>query len=241
MSDSFVNGFKKWVILFSILIFPYIVIQIFEKSTHNILTLGYKTQERPITDSIGNIYQFTDSLKAPSFRLLNQHKVYLTNNDLIGYNYIINFFFTSCPGICKPTTSNLIELQKKIKKYDIKNFKIISISVDPIYDTPEKMREYAQLNNIDLLNWDFLTGLESEIYNIASHLGDTYNGQNPGTHSSFITIIDDKGYVRTGLDKKKEIKFVYDGTSQSDIKLLMGEIQRLSITNFKDNYEIQYN
>jgi len=44
--------------------------------------------------------------------------------------------------------------------------------------------------------------------------------------------------LRTGLDKKKKTKFVYDGTSTADVKLLIGEIQRLSITEFKDNYEI---
>jgi len=231
--------FKKWVILFSILVFPYLIIQVFEKATHNILTLGYKLQERPIIDSLGNISQIIDSLKIPTFQLLSQDQEVVSDDDLLGYNYVINFFFTSCPGICKPMTSNLIELQKKIKEFDIENFKIISISVDPVNDSPEKMKNYAHLNNIDLFNWEFLTGSESEIYDISYPLGDNYNGHNPGTHSSFITIIDDKGYVRTGLDKKKEIKYVYDGTSQSDIKLLMGEIQRLSITNYKDNYEIK--
>jgi hypothetical protein len=58
-------------------------------------------------------------------------------------------------------------------------------------------------------------------------------------HSPNITIVDSKGYIRTGLDKKKNIKFVYDGTLYNDIKLLVGEIQRLSITGFKDSYDIK--
>ena len=58
-------------------------------------------------------------------------------------------------------------------------------------------------------------------------------------HSSNITIVDSKGYIRTGLDKKKNVKFVYDGTLYSDVKLLIGEIQRLSIIGFKDNYDIK--
>ena len=61
---------------------------------------------------------------------------------------------------------NLIELQNKIKKYDINNFKIISISVDPNHDTPERMKDYAQSMNIDLSNWEFLTGEEEYIYDI---------------------------------------------------------------------------
>ena len=35
------TSIKKWLILFAILIFPYIIVQVIERSTHNILTLGY--------------------------------------------------------------------------------------------------------------------------------------------------------------------------------------------------------
>ena len=142
------------------------------------------------------------------------------------------------------TTLNLIELQKKIKKFDIDNFKIISISVDPDNDTPEKMQDYATSMGIDLSNWEFLTGDKEDIYNIVQSGFSLAVGQDslaPGGvfHSSSVTIVDSYGYLRTGLDKKKNIKFVYDGTLYSDVKLLMDEIQRLSITDYQDNYEIK--
>ena len=73
--------FKKWVILFSILVFPYLIIQVFEKATHNILTLGYKSQERPVIDSLGNISQLIDSLRIPPFELLNQDYKYLCSSN----------------------------------------------------------------------------------------------------------------------------------------------------------------
>ena len=177
------------------------------------------------------------------FKLINQEKKAITNQDLLGFNYIVNFFFTSCPTICPTTTLNLIELQNKINKYEINNFKIISVSVDPENDTPQKLKEYAMSMNIDLSNWEFLTGSQQEIYDLVKSGFSLSVGQDslaPGGvfHSSSITIVDDEGYLRTGIDKKKNKKFVYDGTLYSDIKLLVGEIQRLSITNFKDNYEI---
>ena len=237
------TSIKKWLILFSILIFPYIIVQIVERSTHNILTLGYVEKSNLDIDSLGDVIELVDSLKVPSFKLINQDKEVITNKDLLGVNYIVNFFFTSCPTICPTTTLNLIELQNKIYKYEIKNFKIISISVDPENDTPEKLKSYASSMNIDLSNWEFLTGGKQEIYDLVKSGFSLSVGQDslaPGGvfHSSNITIIDDQGYLRTGLDKKKNTKFVYDGTLYSDIKLLVGEIQRLSITNFKDNYEI---
>ena len=136
------------------------------------------------------------------------------------------------------------ELQKKIHDYGIESFKLISISVDPENDTPQRLKEYAIRNGVDLSNWEFLTGSEEEIYDLAQsgfHIAAAQDSLAPGGvfHSADITIVDDRGYIRTGLDKKKNIKFVYDGTSTTDIKLLVGEIQRLTITDFKDNYEIK--
>ena len=114
-------------------------------------------------DSLGPVVEHIDTMKVPVFKLMNQDQKYISNDELIGYNYVVNFFFTSCPGICVPTTANLIELQKKIQELPIDNFKIISISVDPVNDTPEKMKNYADSINtdsygdpiIDLSNWEF--------------------------------------------------------------------------------------
>ena len=235
---------KKWLILFFILLFPYLIVQVIENATHNILTLGYLEKSVIFTDEFGAPYEAIDSAKVPDFNLINQDGEMISNQDLIGYNYIVNFFFTSCPTICPTTTLNILELQKKIHNYGINNFKIISISVDPNNDTPNKLQEYAVSMNLDLSNWELLTGLESEVYDLVQSGFALSVGKDdvaPGGvfHSSSITIVDQSGYIRTGMDKKKNIKFVYDGTLYSDIKLLMGEIQRLSIMDYQDNYEIK--
>ena len=237
-------SFKKWAILFSILLLPYLLVQIIEKATHNIFNLGYFEQEVMLQDESGAYIQAIDSVKVKPFKFINQDGQFVSSDDLLGYNYIVNFFFTSCPTICPTTTLNLIELQNKIHQFDIKNFKIISISVDPDNDTPTKLREYANSMEIDLSNWELLTGSKEEVFNLARSgflLSVGEDDLAPGGifHSSSITIIDQKGYFRTGLDKKKNKKMVYDGTLYSDIKLLVGEIQRLSITDYQDNYEIR--
>lgn len=230
---------KKWVILFSILIFPYIVVIIVEDLTHNILNLGYRTIQDPILNT-------TDSLQVPDFTLINQDNSNVSNSELIGDHYIVNFFFTSCPSICPPTIKNLIYLQEKIKNYGIGNFKIVSITVDPINDTPEVLKSYIQSMDIDTQNWEFLTGSQEVIYEIARsgfYVAAAQDSLQPGGvfHSSDITIVDSKGYIRTGIDKEDNIRFTYDGTSVSDVKLLIGEIQRLSIPDNKFNDEIKYN
>ena len=158
------GSIKKWAILFSILILPYLIVVILENATHNILTLGYVEKTTSERDSLGKIVEYVDSMKVPVFTLMNQDQKYISNDDLIGYNYVVNFFFTSCPGICGPTTANLIHSQKKIHDSEIDNFKIISISVDPENDTPEKMKHYADSIEIDLSNWEFLVGSELSGY-----------------------------------------------------------------------------
>jgi len=235
---------KKWFILFFILLFPYLIVQVIENATHNILTLGYLEKPVVLINDFGETYEAVDSVQVPDFNLINQDGKIISNHDLSGYNYIVNFFFTSCPTICPTTTLNLLELQNKIHSYGINNFKILSISVDPKHDTPKKLKEYASSMNLDLSNWELLTGGESEIYDLVQSGFSLAVGKDevaPGGvfHSSSVTIVDQHGYIRTGIDKKKNIKFVYDGTLYSDIKLLMGEIQRLSITDYKDNYEIK--
>mgnify|MGYP001362704472 CR=1 FL=1 len=244
MADKFVLRLKKWMLLFVILVVPYLIVQVVENSTHKILSLGYLERTILDMDSLNNPYEKLDSARVPSFKLINQDQQYVTSQDLIGTNYVVNFFFTSCPTICPSTTLNLIELQKKINNYGIDDFKILSISIDPNNDTPQKLKQYAVSMGVDLSNWELLTGSKEEIYNIVQsgfHLPVGQDSLAPGGlfHSPSVSIVDSYGYIRTGLDKKKNIKFVYDGTLYSDIKLLVGEIQRLSITQFKDNYDIE--
>ena len=54
------TSIKKWVILFAILIFPYIVVQIIERSTHSILTLGYIENSYLDLDSLGGVIRAYD-------------------------------------------------------------------------------------------------------------------------------------------------------------------------------------
>ena len=62
---------KKWTILFFILLFPYLVVQVVENATHNIFTLGYLEKTELVVDSLGITYEINDSLRVPIFKLLN--------------------------------------------------------------------------------------------------------------------------------------------------------------------------
>ena len=56
---------------------------------------------------------------------------------------MINFMFTTCTSICPRTTANLVKVQKLLGERLDRDVRIISVSVDPVTDTPEVLREYA--------------------------------------------------------------------------------------------------
>ena len=91
--------------------------------------------------------------------------------------------------------------------------------------------------NINLANWDFVTGAKQEVYDIASSyfVNVSPDSLAPGgfLHSEYFVIIDKEGRVRSGIDKNDNVVGVYDGTNDaqmkdliSDIKVLLAEYKR---------------
>ena len=152
----------------------------------------------------------------------------ISDFELLGNNYIIQFFFTACPTICPASTINIRnEIHKKFK--DVDDLKIISISIaeDPI----ERMLDYAKKFKIDSPNWLFLTGERDKVWSFANELtlsaGIGSEEEGGFFHSPFLVLVDKHGFIRTGIDKQKNIKPVWDATSISDTQLLSEDISQL--------------
>ena len=131
-------------------------------------------------------------------------------------------------------------VQRKLSVYP--NIRFLSHTVDPVNDTPERIRSYitklkSKNININLSNWDFVTGDKKELYEIASSyfVNVSPDSLAPGgfLHSEYFVIVDKEGRVRSGIDKNKNVVGVYDGTNDaqmkdliSDIKVLLAEYKR---------------
>ena len=168
------------------------------------------------------------------FNFINQNNENVDNEKLQGNIYIANFFFTNCPTICPVMTKNMSYLQQKLKVYP--NLRFLSHTVDPVNDTPERFLEYIEELrreniNIDLDNWDFVTGDKDKIYKIASSYFANANEDSlaPGgfLHSEFFILIDKDGRVRSGIDKNKNVVGGYDGTNEIHIKNLIDDVKVL--------------
>lgn len=109
----------------------------------------------------------------PEFTLLDQEGRAVPGGRFRGKQVVLNFIFTRCPvaTMCPAATERMAQLQKAAKEAGAKDFELVSISLDPEYDTPGILKEYAQLRGLDTSNWSFLTGPDAAVRHLLAQLG----------------------------------------------------------------------
>ena len=214
-----IKKFNVGITLFLIFVLPPLV--------YFYTTRGYNTFSK--LEIIGE-----EGHKIPPFSFINQDSNVVINDSLNGNIYVANFFFTTCPTICPIMIKNMAYVQKKLSVYP--NVRFLSHTVDPINDTPQRMRAYikklkSKNVNINLNNWDFVTGDKKDIYSIASayFVNVSPDSLAPGgfLHSEYFVIVDKEGRVRSGIDKTNNVVGVYDGTNDAKMKDLVNDIKVL--------------
>ena len=102
-------------------------------------------------------------LELPEFSLTNQSNETIGLKELKGKPWVGTFVFSSCPGPCSMITGKMKQLQQDLDDVD---FNLVSITVDPENDDPEKLTKYADAFTADLNNWHFLTGDRKVIFSL---------------------------------------------------------------------------
>lgn len=157
--------------------------------------------------------------KILDFNLKNQTGESITLKHWEGKIVIVNFFFTSCPSICPKMTVNLKKLLDQIPgKIPLE---VNSITVDPKKDDVIQLNQYAARYKAPK-NWNFLTGDKKEIYRLARNsflvvATDGDGGENDFIHSEKLILI----------DNLQQIRGLYDGTDESQVKLLLENVKKL--------------
>jgi len=158
----------------------------------------------------------TSYYKIPDFSFLNQDSLVVDQKQLSDYIYVTDFFFTTCPSICPTMAQNLLVVHEAWK-HDAR-VKIVSHTLDPAYDTPSVLKEYAFNLGIDTKQWMFLWGTKENIYDIAEkyYVAAVEDKQVPGgiNHSGKLVLIDKEGHVRG----------FYEGTKDYGIQELLKDI-----------------
>ena len=137
----------------------------------------------------------------PDFSFTTQEGKTLTKADLLGKVGVVDFIFTRCAGPCPIMTSRMIDLASKLVK--LPNVKLVSVSVDPLYDTPAVLAQYASNIQADPKQWYFLTGPLDKISAFTQQgMKQTMvaeEGAMP-SHSTRFMIVDQKGMIRSYHD-----------------------------------------
>lgn len=129
------------------------------------------------------------SQKIPNSPVYDQNGKQLNfYTDLIkGKNVAINFIFTTCTASCPPLTATFRKVQEDAAQRGL-DVKLISISVDPTVDTPERLLAFAQKYNA-APGWTFVTGDKGEIDSLLKGLGVAITSKND--HTPMIMIGND--------------------------------------------------
>lgn len=158
-------------------------------------------------------YSFS-SLQIPNVRVLDQNGHVLDfYSDLIkGHNVAINFIFTTCTTVCPVLSATFRRVQVELENSH-SDVKLISVSVDPTVDTPERLRDFAEKFKAGP-GWTFVTGDKTEIDSLLQRLGAGVGNKND--HTSMILIGNDPADVWTrtyGLSSPSVIMKVITDTS----------------------------
>lgn len=97
---------------------------------------------------------------------------------------MLNFIFTSCTTVCPILSMTFSQSQERLAA-ELDNMKMISISIDPEHDTPERLREYAKRHNAGA-QWRFLTGSRGDIVAVQKAF-DAFRG-NKMSHQPFTLL-----------------------------------------------------
>jgi len=155
-----------------------------------------------------------------SFTRQDGHTV--TKQDVAGKTYIVEYFFTTCKGICPKMNKNMAAVYGELKNE--KDFLILSHTVDPDTDSVPTLKRYADSIGANVENWWFLTGAKEDLYRTAREsyiLDDPKNSSKNITeqflHTQFFCLVDREGVVRG----------IYDGLKKDEVNQLVTDTKLL--------------
>jgi protein SCO1/2 len=110
--------------------------------------------------------------------------------DLVrGKVVVMNFVYTTCTTICPPLGATFGKLQKNLGERLGKDVFLVSVSVDPVTDTPERLRAWgAQFKAKS--GWTLVTGDKAELDRLLRVLG--VDAASPASHSAMVLIVNDR-------------------------------------------------
>jgi protein SCO1 len=156
-----------------------------------------------------------------TFSFQDQDGIIVTNASVKGKIHVANFIFTSCGSICPKMTGNMKKVSDAFAKDS--NVVLLSFSVTPWIDTKEKLKQYKANNDITNVNWHFLTGSKTAIYQLARQ--SYFAEEDIGFSKDSSEFLHTEHFIL--VDKSLRIRGIYNGTLELDMQNLVKDIQVL--------------
>ena len=172
-------------------------------------------------------------LDLPAFSLIERNGEKVTNAQFSGKVWVANFIFTRCAGFCPVLSHHMRHLYESLSDNPhADRIRFVSISVDPEFDTPLRLQQYAAKYNADPERWVFLTGQRSAVWLLCRDgfkqtvEEDPGNDKMPIFHTSNFVLVDADGKIRgfyDSLDSKRR------GELKVDLERLVDELNTLPV------------
>jgi protein SCO1/2 len=147
-----------------------------------------------------------------AFSLVERSGKTVTLSDLAGDVWVADFIYTSCQTACPMLTSRMGTVQDFVRTRDTKaggdaHIRLVSFSVDPQTDTPDRLAAYATKWNADPRIWLWLTGSIAEMNRAVTEGLKIPFGKGAGTTDAFDVMHGEKLVL---VDRRGRIRGYYD-------------------------------
>jgi protein SCO1/2 len=139
----------------------------------------------------------------PDFTLTGQDGRPVTLSRFKGKVVALDFVYTRCalPNFCFRSSNNFGNLQRRFHDLLAKDLVLLTVTFDPVHDSPDVMAKYARTWNADSNAWHFLTGSDADVRRVCDLFGEDYFPDEAlMDHSLHTTIIDRRGRLAANLE-----------------------------------------
>lgn len=167
----------------------------------------------------GQVLPVVNKEPLPEFKFMNQDSQWVSPQTVSDKVHVMDFFFTSCPTICPRMKANMLTVYEEFEQED--GVVLVSHSIDTRHDSVPVLRDYAANLEVSAPRWHFVTGGKEEIMGMARNY--------------MVAAMEDSlapgGYAHSGamilLDRKRNIRGYYDGTSAQETEWLIRDMKVL--------------
>lgn len=164
--------------------------------------------------------------RVPLFHLTDQTGQGFPEASLQGRVWVANFIYTRCPEICPLFTEKMAKVSEALS--DETNVHLVSFSVDPAYDTPERLAAYAKAHNATSRRWTFVTGSSEDVQKTVVDgfkIALTREGK-ADAGPNFMSIVHGVHFML--VDQQGVIRGYYDSNDPARVKALVRDARRLA-------------